>query len=520
MHKKILVETNFSLPRARVDGTQEAIKRTLASARIREARWTCALMFCLLANSPAQTNRYAYEIGDVAREDICTPAQLLVIDSKRTDELRKSETPRMPAYFRFNTNAVDDPQARLVAAFATMRELFQKELRSEYGTKTITQEETKDPRFTKFRTDFASRHSAFPLTPELAAQWAMGRAGSAILLSWDSKLRQTMSLYIRPEKLPAEASYSPQVRILTNRFVAEPIEFEVAEDQSVLVPRKDLITVAQARATLNRKFTVNQQHVAAFLGQLLLDNCVYDRKLTELSRAPRIAALWEGDRYSPGQVIVRGGETITPRIKAALDELAALPPPVMPALPAQIAVTPPAKPPYLFYGSGVLLFLCLICMIVSWRFLFASRKATALVPFPAPSARGSLGPPDEQWLDRALIAEQRARELAGTARSALVPKFLQWLKSQGVQSLIAQREELLTTQKLAELELARLEQMLAEMQAPIEERIKAYEHRIAELEQALKAKGEESHELIETMIRLTRQKLEAEREATPGMTWN
>jgi hypothetical protein len=127
---------------------------------------------------------------------------------------------------------------------------------------------------------------------------------------------------------------------------------------------------------------------------------------------------------------------------------------------------------------------------------------------------------DESWLDRALIAEQRARQLATGARAALVPKFLQWLKSQGVQSLIAQREELLTTQKLAELELARLEQMLAEMQAPIEERIKAYEHRIAELEQALKAKGEESHELIETMIRLTRQKLEAEREATPGMTWN
>ncbi len=58
------------------------------------------------------------------------------------------------------------------------------------------------------------------------------------------------------------------------------------------------------------------------------------------------------------------------------------------------------------------------------------------------------------------------------------------------------------------------------MHAPIQERIKAYEQRILELEQALKAKGEESHELIETMIRLTRQKLEAERQASPGVTWN
>jgi 7TM-HD extracellular len=480
------------------------------------------MMFCLLANSPAQTNKYAYEIGEIAREDVCTPVQLLVIDEKRTDELRKSETPRLPAYFRFNTNAVDDPQARLVAAFATMRELFQAELRSEYGSKTITQEQTREARFTEFKNGFTSRHGAFPLTTELAQQWAMGRAGSAVLLSWDTKLRQTMLLYIRPNNLPPEASYSPQVRILTNRFMAEPVEIDVTEQEGVLVPRKNLVTVAQARETLARKFPANQQPVAAFLAQLLVDNLVYDRKLTELGRAPRVAALWEGDRYTPGQMVVRAGESITPRMKAALDELASIVPPALPAPVPQVVVVPaPGKPPYLFYGSGVLLLLCLICVIVSWRFLFASRKATALVPFPTGlSGRPSLAAADESWLDRALIAEQRARELATGARAALVPKFLQWLKSQGVQSLIAQREELLTTQKLAELELSRLEQMLAEMQAPIAERIKAYEHRISELEQALKAKGEESHELIETMIRLTRQKLEAEREATPGMTWN
>ncbi len=476
------------------------------------------MTFCVLLNLPADTNRFPYEIGDIAREDICTPVQLLVIDSKRTEDLRKSETPRLPAYFRFNTNAVDDPQARLVAAFATMRELFQAELKSEYGTKTIPQPETKEPRFAQFRTDFESRHNAFPLTMELAQQWAMGRAGSAVLLSWDNKLRQSMSLYIRPTNLPAEASYSPQVRILTNHFVTEPVEVAVAEDESVLLPRKNLITVAQARESLARKFPANQQRVAAFLGQLLVDNCVYDRKLTEASRVPRVAALWEGDRYTPGQFIIRTGELITPRIKAALDELSAVAP--HPAQPV-ILVEPQTKPPYLFYGSGALLLLCLVCVAISWRFLFVSRKSTAMVPFPAPSpGAASIGSSGEQWLDRALVAEQRARELAGDARSALVPKFLQWLKSQGVQSLIAQREELLTTQKLAERELARLEQMLTEMHAPIEQRIKAYEQRIGELEQALKAKGEESHELIETMIRLTRQKLEAEREGTPGMTWN
>jgi len=96
-------------------------------------------------------------------------------------------------------------------------------------------------------------------------------------------------------------------------------------------------------------------------------------------------------------------------------------------------------------------------------------------------------------------------------RSALVPQFIQWLKSRLVQELILQREGLLSTQQLAELELARLEQMLVEAHAPLHERLREYEERIASLEQALKLKTDQGAELIETMIRVTRQKLESER---------
>jgi len=487
-------------------------------------RILCAAMLCLLTSSRAQTNKYAYDVGDVAREDICTPVQLLVVDSILTEALREAETPRLPAVFRYKTNAVDDPQARLVAAFATMREFFQRSLRFEYGTNKLADAETRDPRFSKFRSDFQSHHKAFPLPTDLARQWAMGRAGSTIILSWSGKLRQTMELFIAPTNLPAEAAASPQVRVLTNSVATESVDLAASEEQSVLVPRENLVTLDQARVALARKFPAAQKGVAAFIAELLVENCSYDPELTRLSREPRLAPLYEGDRYAPGQPIVREGEPITRRIKAALDQLAAAVPPPAPVAEPQVIITSapaPKQPPYLFYGSGALLFLCLICVAVSWRFLFVSRKSGALIPFPSgPVSRTGTAAPDRDWLEQALVAEQRARELAADARSALVPKFLQWLKSQGVQNLIAQREELITTQKLAETELARLEQMLAEMHAPIQERIKAYEQRILELEQALKAKGEESHELIETMIRLTRQKLEAERQASPGVTWN
>src|SRR6185369_9605552 len=195
---------------------------------------------------------------------------------------REAETPRLPAVFRYKTNAVDDPQARLVAAFASVREMFQRSLRSEYGTNKLADAETRDARFLKFKTDFQSRHKAFPLHTDLARQWALGRAGSTIILSWSSKLRQTMELFIAPTNLPAEAAVSPQVRILTNNVPVvgrpvlrsaaeggdsvEPADVAMAEEQSVLVPRDSLISLVQAREALTRKFQATQQNVGAFMG--------------------------------------------------------------------------------------------------------------------------------------------------------------------------------------------------------------------------------------------------------------
>src|SRR6185503_5618125 len=164
------------------------------------------------------------------------------------------------------------------------------------------------------------------------------------------------------------------------RDSVEPLDLASAEEQSLLVPRKSLVTLGQARENLARKFPAAQQAVAAFIGDLLLENCTYDKKLTQLSREPRLAALYEGDRYAPGQIIVREGELVTERIKAALDELATVVPPPTPVPAPQVVLVPAEKQsPYLFYGSGALLFLCLMCVIVSWRFLFASRKSNALI---------------------------------------------------------------------------------------------------------------------------------------------
>jgi predicted RNase H-like nuclease (RuvC/YqgF family) len=80
------------------------------------------------------------------------------------------------------------------------------------------------------------------------------------------------------------------------------------------------------------------------------------------------------------------------------------------------------------------------------------------------------------------------------------------------QNLFRQRERLLTAQEKAEQEMRELEQRLGQLHAPLQDRIRAYERRIEELERELADKGEENRQLIGARIDVARQQLRMERE--------
>jgi len=85
------------------------------------------------------------------------------------------------------------------------------------------------------------------------------------------------------------------------------------------------------------------------------------------------------------------------------------------------------------------------------------------------------------------------------------------LKDRLLQRLLAQRAGLMDTQQLAAAELAELEARLQKMQAPLQERLRAYEARIIELERELARKGEENRELIRARIQVMRTQMAAVR---------
>jgi sugar-specific transcriptional regulator TrmB len=70
---------------------------------------------------------------------------------------------------------------------------------------------------------------------------------------------------------------------------------------------------------------------------------------------------------------------------------------------------------------------------------------------------------------------------------------------------------LLDTQQTAARELAELEERLEKIRAPWQERLRAYEKRIADLERKLTAKSEENRTLTEAKISIVQKQLEIQR---------
>ena len=113
-----------------------------------------------------------------------------------------------------------------------------------------------------------------------------------------------------------------------------------------------------------------------------------------------------------------------------------------------------------------------------------------------------------------MVAEQRTETLQNAARVGLIGHLQQWFSRMLTQRLISQRRALLETNDNAAAEMAALEARLQKVQAPLQVRLAAYEHRIAELEKELAVRGEENRELLKAKIETMRKQLEAERGKT------
>jgi DNA anti-recombination protein RmuC len=94
-------------------------------------------------------------------------------------------------------------------------------------------------------------------------------------------------------------------------------------------------------------------------------------------------------------------------------------------------------------------------------------------------------------------------------RARLAPHLAQLLKHKVVQGLLSQRSDFIDAQHRAAAEVADLEARLEKVHAPLQERLRAYEQRICELEQELALTGKENRELLKARIQVVKAQLAA-----------
>jgi len=458
------------------------------------------------------------QVGDKAEEDIVATEKMTVVDVEGTQTAREKEVQHVPVVVRYYTNAVEDLETRFHRAFAQTRENFLQSVNKAFGHRTLSTEELSSFKFQSLAMLFQKQNPLFPLDSNRAALWASGDPDEAYQASVAATLREIMSSAIRPDPLPEGIKLSANVRLIPLANANDAVTEQEARQVSRNFARTNFVTLAAVKKNLQSIFPAEEREVAKYLGTLVKPNCVVDEDMTRLLRAQRTDGIWVVDNYEPGQIIAHRGQVIDKKIKAALDQLkekavigqlqelqvkqqAAVG--ELQQLVAEDKAKGARAQEHVLWLVGGLAAVVLILAAATWQ-LARRKPAESLLPVPA--APGAL-----EWQERALVAEQRTEKLQQAARAGLMAHLSQWLSRMLTQRLISQRRLLLDTQSHAAAEMAELEARLERVQAPLQVRLAAYEHRIAELEKELAARGEENRELLKAKIETMRKQLEAER---------
>lgn len=468
--------------------------------------------------------------------EVVTPMRLNVIDAQRTAAIRQGEMRTVAPVFRFDPAVIDQVEKNFRGAFLNTRERFLAALTAAFPKRSPNAPMSADPRFEQLVAGFQKGNWGFPVSSNVARLWAEGHVGNTLQSELAGKMREVMGRYICPDNLPAEVSIGPgSARVYSMSFTNPTPDFGAVQGQSLICARTNFWTLSRARADLKQRWPAGDPAVANFMSGLLKENCVFDGELTRQSRARHAESFYAADRYEGGQILVRKGQIIDAKISAALEELkaqlaateretraAAAQAQAASALRELEVRTALSEFKSQHFGQqNRWLFAGLLVVVVTssvavWQLARARRgqRGSSLPVARGAGADGEMETTD--WSGLGLGSEGQASEAAEAARRGLMASFSQWFRHKLVRGLLAQRSHLLSTHEMAEQELAELEDRLARLQTPMEQRLRLYKQRILELERELAAKGEENRELLQAKIELTRRRLEVEQGKATG----
>jgi hypothetical protein len=476
----------------RIGLNEIAVRGSMSQRAMKSLLRTAALFVFLAGVCAASTERLTipeYRVGDKAERDVIAPFPIVAVDADKTAELRSKELPRIPAIFRWDTNAAQRAVAEFKSVIAEEQARFIEALINDYRKASLDERAVNTQRFRKLVNSLQDTNRAFPLTMAIAKTWATNGDDAALLWDVQGQFAEAATLYIRTDQWPANWLSSWQFKAIPGD-ATNAVTLALADKAKLVLRRTNFFAVGKLRSDFQKKFPRELRPYAKFAASLLRPNCFPEEGLTRELRERRLRGIWSARNYAAGEPIVRAGETVTPLNKLALDELRVR----LLAMKAQEAPTRPEwVEPAVAGGAGVIL----VCAgIVVWSL---RRRRAAMLALQVTAPAGISADP--------------------AARAQLVEKLTRLLGESFVKRLFVDRTKLLESQGDATAQTQQLEERIETIQTRVQQKYREYEERIAQLEQELATAEEEKRDLIRAKIVLARQELEAER-AKHRVDWN
>jgi hypothetical protein len=514
-------------------------------ASLKHLSWICAALLCLSVGAHGAPT---FSAGQTAPYDITATVPFDVVNAPATAELKAKKASYVPVMYRSYPHATNAMVKKYLAAFAETHSKFQSGLDSTFQT-NITDAVIASPDFGYYVTEFDVINKNFPVSPELAAEWARGDSGADLRDLWLGQLLEMMDRPVQPDTLPPGFTVRRSIRLVPVKSLTADLTLDVARHGHV-VPATNVITISNLRALFRAGFRQDEQPMAQVLAGFLQPNCFPDPDMTQQARDFAIQQIVVSDHYDTGQVIARGGQVIDAQVKAALDAMNEKMIPV--ALNAQVAAehAQATQDEARAQQAQQQAQNAQVAAQLAQQQQQLAQANSALAESQAQQANAQAAAMHAQelnaemvasdartrneWLIGALAAvsvlavlifvwllRRRTAPVSVPARleriekpaipSDFAPLLAQSLKDAIVQGLAAQRSELLEAQRQAAAEIADLVERLDRLHAPMQERLRAYQDRILELEKDLVQRTEENRELLKLKIEMIRQHLEKER---------
>ncbi len=479
-----------------------------AFRRITLTTFVCSqLLFIASARDLAE-----YRVGDKLDENINTPVPLMVVDPAATEALKEKEALRIPVIFRFDKTSAAVVETEMRETFTLARSNFVRLMHSSFHHTRLEEDQLETEQFDKLIASFKKQSKTFPLTRVLAEDWALGSDGLTAQITLLARVRQAMEQPIRFDNLTNAPKIGSQVLLVPVKGERDNISLDDVAARGTKESKTNLLTMSRARIALLEKFGADEQDAARFAARALRVNCFVESELTLAARTRHTEALFVADNYQAGQIVAKQGQLVDRKIMAALSQIQEKT--VAGRLQQQVSQekvqVARVKENNRLLVAGLITAGTLLFALLAWL-AFRRKPAATLLPAvvgtnPSTDSRTDSG----DWQQRALDAEQKVARAHDAIRSGVMEQ----LKEKAVSSLVSQRTDMMEAQHAAAVEMAELERRLNELQTPLQDRLRAYEGRIADLEKALAAKGEENRELIKAKIALMRKQLEAERKGS------